>query len=285
MSVSAAPVTEMTLSVSALLALQRVVGVSMLPAHLRVRPQLLRVSDQQLSITAEEAEVLIAAGLLDEGGRPDSDAATVVRALASGDAEINVTLEARDRATTYVCLVRRHELFVSAVRCGDDVVIDAFTGLNEHQVTALVAELMDRYVFDSHDDDPADIDRWSGPMTPIHEALQSQETASRGWADSLGDLGVPRGVATTLFHSETSWLARAEIGAYLNHEGSRSDPDTIVRVAATGIGAVMTSFASDNNRQRWLTVEPYEPERMERLISSAIRSVPLAAWFSHSRTD
>lgn len=285
MAITDAPVTQMTLSVSALLALQRAVGVSMLPAHLRVRPQLLRISDQELSMTSVEREVLTDAGLLDEGGRPDPDAATVLRALASSDAEINATLQARDRLVTYVCLVRRNELFVSAARCGDEVVIDVYTGLTEQQVIGLFAELVDRYLFDAHDDEPAEIDRWSGPMSPIHDTLQSQDGPQRSWADALGDLGVPRGVATTLFHSETSWLVRAEIAAYLNHEGSRSDPDTIVRVSVTEVGAVMTSFASDTNRQRWLTVEPFEPARMERLIVSAVRSVPLSAWFTHSRTD
>lgn len=281
----AAPVAQMTLSVSALLAVQRAVGVSMLPAHLRIRPQLLRVCDRQLPVSDGEQGPLVAAGLLDEFGRPDPDVTTVVRALASGDAEINLTLDARERATTYVCVVRRHELFVSAARCGDEVVIDAYTGLTESQVGALLAELVDRYVFEVYEDEPAEIDRWTGPMTPIYEALCSPATTQRGWASLLGDLGVPAAVATTLFHSETSWLARAEVGAYLNHEGSRSDPDTVVRVSATEMGAVMTSFASDNNRQRWLTVEPFDPERMERLILSAIRSVPLSAWFSHSRTD
>lgn len=289
MGVSAVPLSQITMSVSALLALQRVLGISMLPAHLGIRPQLTRLGvDIVLEITDHEREVLAGAGgpdvgLIDAAGVPNPDVAVIMRALAAPDAEINVTLGAPERQDTFVCLIRCNELFVSAARCGDEVVIDAYSGWDERHVVSQLAATVEDYVFATASDDPAPIERGQFQLNVVYDALTS--TAADEWTETLSAKGIPRSVARMLHRGETACLGRAEVAAYLNHEGVRSDPDTIVRLTATDVGAMMTSFASDNNRTRWLTVEPYEPDRLETLIIKAIRSVPQSAWFTHCRSD
>lgn len=290
MPASTVSLAQVTLSVSALLALQRVLELSMLPAHLGIRPQLWRLgADVRLEITAQEREVLRAAGdpgglwLLDAADRVHPDVKVIVRALGAPDAEIDLTLGAPGRRDTFMCLVRSRELYVSAARCGDEVVIDAYSGWREGEVVSALAETMEGYVFDDVDDEPAPIARGSYPLHEVHQAMTS--TSAQDWTETLTAHGMPRSVARMLKRSETACLGRAEVAAYLNHEGGRSDPDTIVRLSATDAGALMTSFASDNNRTRWLAVEPYDPDRLRRLIIEAIRSVPRSAWFTHSRSD
>lgn len=273
---------ELTLSVSALLAVQQVADTAVLPAHLRIRPQLTRIADNVVPITDEEREVLTAAGVL-SGDVLDPDVVTMVRSLAAPDAEINLTLAAKGRADTYFCLARSHELVVSAARCGDDVVMDAYVGLSEQEVIDLLAATVTGYCFGGEEGQGARVDRCEFQLTPVYDTLCSEEPAS--WVDALQTQGVSRSVGSILLRSETDMLARAEVAAYLNHEGGRSDPDSILRLTTMSDGAIMTSFVSDNNRTRWLTVEPYDPLRLERAIRDAVRSVPESAWFTHCRTD
>lgn len=274
---------ELSFSVSALLAFQRVAGISMLPVHLRIRPQLLRISDTDLTISDEEEETLTRAGLLTASG-PEPDALMMVRALAFPDAEINLTLAAAGRSDTYVCVARRHELLVVAARCGDDVTIDAYTGVGEPELVGMLADTIRAYLFDGDDTGVGGpLERVTFPLDPIHETLCAEEP--QRWVTVLHERGIPRQLASLLYRCEVDLQGRAEVAAYLNHEGARSEPDTIVRLTTIPDGAILTSFASDNNDRRWLTVEPYESPRLERIILSAIRSVPQAAWFTHNRTD
>lgn len=279
---SSTALAEMTFTVSGLLAFQRLAQVSMLPAHLRIRPQLLALSIQELEITAEEHDVLLAAGLLGPSG-PNADAVTSLRALASPDAEINVTLGGAERADTYICLVRRHQLYVAAVRCGEDVTIDAYTHLNEGDVIDLIAQTLRQYMFGGEEAGGLGIERCEFPMHDVHTTMTSEKPEN--WPTSLAALGMSRDIATALLRSETELVTRAEVAAYLNHEVVRSNPDTILRVTSLSDGALMTSFATDNNQRRWLTVEDYHPDRFDRAIREAIKSVPGGNWFTHSRSD
>lgn len=274
--------TEMTFTVSALLAFQRLAHVSMLPAHLRIRPQLLSISDQDLGIEPEEQDVLADAGLIGAGG-PNSDAVTALRALASPDSEINVTLGGTDRADTFICLARRHQLFIAAARCGDDVTIDAYTHLEPSDVVALLSETVRQYMFAGQEMAGVGVDRCEFPMHDVHSAMVSEDPSN--WVATLASQGMSREVASVLLRSETELVTRAEVAAYLNHDVVRSNPDTILRVTALPEGALMTSFATDNNERRWLTVEDYHPQRLNRAILGALNSVPGAAWFTHSRSD
>lgn len=270
------------MSVSALLALQQVADLAFLPAHLRIRPQLTRISEHRVQISDEEREVLTASGCLD-GDQLDGDVLTMLRALAAPDAEINVTLGARGRDDTYYCLARSHELVVAAARCGDDVIMDAYVGLNEAQIIELLTQMITEYCFGSDEGQGARVDRTRFQLGPVYETMCSEHPSE--WVDALQVQGVSRALGSVLLRSETEMLARAEVAAYLNHEGGRSDPDTIVRLTTMADGAIMTSFVSDNNATRWLMVEPYEPKGLERFIRSAVRSVPQSAWFTHCRTD
>jgi len=272
----------MTFTVNGLLAFQRLAHIAMLPAHLRIRPQLLHIADQEVPLSPEEHDVLTEAGLLTVNGA-DPDAATVLRALAHPDAEVNLTLGGKDRAETYICLARRHQLFVAAARCGEEVTVDAFTHWDENRVVAMLSDTVRAYVFDGGEGSGLGLDRAEFPLDRLHSAMCAEEPAK--WPVTLQSLGVSRQLATVLVRSETELLRRAEIAAYLNHEVARSNPDTIVRVTSLSSGALMTSFASDNNGQRWLTVEDYESARLDRAILAALRSVPGNAWFSHSRSD
>ncbi|MBU8817536.1 hypothetical protein EB74_30050 [Mycobacterium sp. SWH-M5] len=278
--------TELTFTVSALLAFQRLASITTLPAHLRIRPQLLKVSDTELDITDAERETLESAELLTEAGL-DPDALVMLRALSSPDTEINLTLGARERLETYVVLARRHHLLVAATRCGDDVTIDAYTHVTEAQIVTMITETIRHYVFGAQGDDAVrpTIERVMFPLSAVYDTLCSEQPQE--WKSALEAIGVPRSVAGVLHRSETELVARAEVAAYLNHEGGRSQPDTIARLTTMGDGqeAIITSFSSDNNARRWLTVEPYDAARLERVILGAIRSVPDSAWFTHSRTD
>jgi hypothetical protein len=277
-----AAVSELTFSVSALLAFQRLAEIAILPAHLRIRPQLLQISDTTVPISDEEHEILTAAGLLTAEG-PDADAVMILRALSSPDSEINVTLGAPGRADTYVCLARRHQLLISAARCVDDVTIDAYTMVNESELVGVVADTVRSYLFGKDPGEGAAVERTSFPLSMVYDTMCAEDPID--WAASLQAQGIPRALAAVLYRSEVSMDGRAEVAAYLNHEGVRSAPDTVLRVTSMPDGAIMTSFASDNNQQRWLTVEPYESGRLERAIAEAIRSVPGESWFTHSRTD
>ncbi|ART74356.1 hypothetical protein BTO20_37695 (plasmid) [Mycobacterium dioxanotrophicus] len=273
---------ELTLTVSALLAVQQVADIAILPAHLRIRPQLTRISNQRMRITDEERDVLTAAGVL-RGDELDPDVVTMVRSLTAPDAEINLTLAGKDRADTYYCLARSHELVVAAARCGDDVVMDAYVGLSESDVVSLLAATIDGYCFGEEEGRGLAIDSAEFQLTPVYDTLCRE--APSLWVDALQAQGVSRSLGSVLLRSETDLLARAEVAAYLNHEGGRSNPDSIVRVTSMSDGAIMTSFVSDNNATRWLRVESYEPSHMKRTIRGAIRSVPESSWFTHCRTD
>lgn len=277
--------TQIDVSVSALLAFQRLAEISRLPEHLRIRPQLISVGDSALPITDDEHEALVAGGLFSPVEGIDPEAGLILRALNSCDSEINLTLGMRDRMDTFVVFVRRNNLYVSAIRCGDEVTIDAFTHLGETEVVGLLADTIRPYLFCESDGEgegyPFEAGRF--PMATLAETMADNDP--QDWIKELGRHGVPPAVAGVLLDAETNMSGRVEVAAYLNQEGGKIPPDTIVRVTNTASGAVMTSFASDNNRRSWLTVEPYAAGGLERLILSAIRSVPGAGWFSHSRTD
>ncbi|ETZ55242.1 hypothetical protein L838_0898 [Mycobacterium avium MAV_120709_2344] len=61
----ATTVTQLSLSVWRCWRFSGCAGISMLPAHLRIRPQLVRVAGQDLPVTDEEHAVLVDAGLYD----------------------------------------------------------------------------------------------------------------------------------------------------------------------------------------------------------------------------
>lgn len=277
--------TQINLSVSALLAFQRLAEISRLPEHLRIRPQLISVGDTTLPITDDEYEALVAGGLLSPAEGVDPEALTILRALNACDSEINVTLALRDRMDTFVVFVRRNNLFVSAIRCGDEVTIDAFTHLGEPDVVGLLADTIRPYLFAESNGEgegyPFEAGRF--PMATLAQTMA--DTDPQDWVKELGRHGVPAAIAGVLLDAETNMTGRVEVAAYLNQEGGKIPPDTIVRVTNTLSGALMTSFASDNNGRSWLTVEPYESAGLERLIVGAIRSVPGVAWFTHNRTD
>ncbi|WP_454793838.1 ESX secretion-associated protein EspG [Mycolicibacterium lutetiense] len=267
---------------SAVLAIQQVADLAMLPAHLRIRPQLTRISASRVQISDEEREVLTASGYLN-GEELDTDVLTMLRALAAPDAEINLTLASQGRADTYYVLARSHELVVAAARCGQDVVMDAYVGVDEAQVIDLLTQTITGYCFGADEGLGAAIDRTRFRLNPVYDAMCSEVPSE--WVDALQTQGISRALGSVLLRSETDMLARAEVAAYLNHEGGRSEPDSIVRLTTMSDGAIMTSFVSDNNATRWLTVEPYESQALERSIRGAVRSVPESAWFTHCRTD
>lgn len=245
----ATTVTQLSLSVSALLAFQRLAGISMLPAHLRIRPQLVRVAGQDLPVTDEEHAVLVDAGLYD-GTEVDPDAATMIRALVSPDAELDMTLGAPGRDDTYVCLVRRHRLLVAAMRCADEVTIDAYLGYNEHDLTTLLADTVRGYLFGPDGEvTSAPIPRTRFCAADAQAAMSEAETfeSSLTFATKLKTHGVPEVVAEALYRAELQPLGRAEVSAYLNHEGARSEPDNIVQITNCAAGAVMTMCARDSN--------------------------------------
>lgn len=277
--------TQISMTVSALLAFQRLAEISRLPAHLRIRPQLLLVGDRPMPITDDEQEALIAGGLLSPAEGIDQEAVTVLRALNACDAEINLTLARAGLMDTFAVLARRNNLFVSAIRCGDEVTIDAFTHLSEPDVVGLLADTIVGYLFMDTDGEGESypFERGRFPMNTVANTMA--DTAPEDWVRELGRHGVPAAIAGVLLDAETNMTGRIEVAAYLSQEGGRIAPDTIGRVTNTTSGALMTSFASDNNQRSWLTVEPYDRGGLERLILGAIRSVPGAAWFDHKRTD
>lgn len=277
--------TQISMTVSALLAFQRLAEISRLPAHLRIRPQLLLVGDRPMPITDDEQEALIAGGLLSPAEGIDQEAVTVLRALNACDAEINLTLARAGLMDTFAVLARRNNLFVSAIRCGDEVTIDAFTHLSEPDVVGLLADTIVGYLFMDTDGEGESypFERGRFPMNTVANTMA--DTAPEDWVRELGRHGVPAAIAGVLLDAETNMTGRIEVAAYLSQEGGRIAPDTIGRVTNTTSGALMTSFASDNNQRSWLTVEPYDRGGLERLILGTIRSVPGAAWFDHKRTD
>lgn len=280
-------VTQVTMSVSALLAFQRLAEISFLPAQLRIRPTLLTVADQTLPITAAERQVLTEAGLL-TGGTLDAEMVTILRALVYGDTEIDMTLGAPGRADTFVCLVRRSRLLVSAIRCGDDVTLDAYVDVAENAVIALLASTIRSYLFgDDGEAAPARIPQVRFAAGDVVAAMTAADVfdGSLTFYEAVKPFGVPESVSDVLYQAEKSPLGRAEVSAYLSHEGARSGPDTIVQITNCAAGAVMTSCRSDNTGGRWITAEPYDHDELERRIATAIRSVPGAAWFTHCRTD
>lgn len=282
-----AAVAQVTLSVSSLLALQRLTGVTMLPAHLRIRPQLLRMADRDLPVSAEERQVLSDAGLLD-GNVVDPDAVTMLRALVSPDAEITMTLAAPGLDDTYVSLIRRSELVVAAIRCDDSVTIDAYMNFHERDVVAVLASTIRSYLFGP--DSQGVAARIPATRFPADAAVAAMSTAgvfegSMTFYEALKPHGVPELVADALYRAEKNPLGRAQVCAYIAHEGTRSSSEIIVQVTNTSTGALMTSCSLDNNLQRWITAEPYDDDELERRISAAIRSVPASSWFTHCRTD
>lgn len=280
----AAAVVEMTVSTAALLAFQGVAGIEMLPPHLRIRPRLVTVGDQEVPVSAEEREALTAAGILRDG-EPDRDAILLLRSLAYPDTELNITLGAADRPETFVCLARSRQLVAAAARCGDEVTIDAYVGLDEDALVELVASTFERYLFadDEARDHAVTIDGATVRLGEVYDVMCRDEPDQ--WTPALRRAGVPADVAAALWRCETDMVRRGEVVAYINHENGRTAGDSIVRATTTPQDAVLTSFASDSIGDRWLTVEPYETARMKRFILATIRSVPDRAWFTHARTD
>jgi len=278
-----AAVVEMTVSTAALLALQGVAGVGVLPPHLRIRPRLITVGDQEVQVSAEERDALTEAGLLREG-EPDRDAILLLRSLAYPDAELNITLGGADRPDTFVCLARSQQLVAAAARCGDEVTIDAYVGLDEAALVELVTTTFERYLFDTDEHDFTNtMDGATVRLGEVYDVMCRDEPQQ--WTPALRRVGVPADVAAALRRCETDTLRRGEVAAYINHENGRTAGESIVRATTTPQEAVLTSFASDNIGDRWLTVEPYETTRIKRFIVAAIRSVPDKAWFTHCRTD
>lgn len=282
-----AAVVQMSVSVSALLAFQRVAEVTMLPAQLHIRPQLLTMADRRLSISDDERRVLTEAKMLD-GDVPNEDAVTLLHALVSPDAEINLTLGAPGRHDTYVSLARRNELLVSAIRCNDDVTIDAYMSFQERDVISLLASTIRNYLFGPEEDGvPANIVQTRFSADDVVAAMCSEGAfeGSLTFYSAVKPHGVPESVADVLYLGEKAPFGRVYLAAFLCHEGTRSDPEVTVMVTNTSAGAVMTVVSLDNNGTRWVTAEPYDAAELERRIAAAIRSVPAAAWFTHCRTD
>lgn len=279
-----AAVVEMTVSTQALLAFQGIAGIEMLPPHLRIRPRLVTVGDQEVPVSAEEREALTTAGILRDG-EPDRDAILLLRSLAYPDAELNITLGAHDRPDTFVCLARSRQLVAAAARCGDEVTIDAYVGLDEAALVDLVSRTFEAYLFDT-DESPNPTSTIEGATVRLGQVYDIMcRDEPQQWTPALRRAGVPADVAAALRRCETDTVRRGEVAAYINHENGRTAGESIVRATTTPQEAVLTSFATDNIGDRWLTVEPYDTARIKRFILATIRSVPDKSWFIHARSD
>lgn len=275
-------VLELDFSISALNALQKVLDLPVLRGQLHLQPQL---NATLVPLTDAEREFLVEKGFLVDG-QVDTDVAAVLRMLATPDTEIELTISRPGFKDTFVSIVRRGEYIITAVfRGGDKVFIDTYEGrAAEQEVTTLAAHTIRAELFPEGDDGVAA--KIQDAIIPLNDlgAVMS-EFNPEDWRHELSRLGIPAEAAEILHEGEVSNKGRAEFSAYLNHENGRTKPDTILRVTLSSSGAVMTSFATDANRKRWLTVEPYSSSVLDRRVLSAIRSVPDHAWFTHKRTD
>lgn len=275
-------VLELEFSVSALHALQKVLDLPVLRGQLHLQPQL---NETIVPLTEAEHNFLVEKGFLVDGAI-DPEVAAVLRILATPDAEIELTLTRPGFKDSFVSIVRRGELIITAsFRGGDMVYIDAYEGrATEEDVTILAVDTIRSQMFPAGDDGVgAD---FQDAIVPLNDLVAvSSQFNPEDWGREFGRLGIPADAADIMHEGEVSNEGRAEFSAYLNHENGRTPPDTVLRVTLSPSGAHITSFATDQNRKRWLTVEPYSPSVLDRRVLSALRSVPDRVWMTHDRGD
>lgn len=275
-------VLELEFSVSALHALQKVLDLPVLRGQLHLQPQL---NETIVPLTDAERNFLVEKGFMIDGVI-DPEVASVLRILATPDAEIELTLTRPGFKDSFVSIVRRGELIITACfRGGDMVYIDAYEGrATEQDVTILAVDTIRAELFPDGDDGVgADFQDAIIALNDLVAGLNAFNPED--WRREFSRLGIPADAASIMHEGEVSNQGRAEFSAYLNHENGRTAPDTVLRVTLSPSGAQMTSFATDHNRKRWLTVEPYSASVLERRVLSALRAVPDRAWMTHKRTD
>ncbi|MDM2164734.1 ESX secretion-associated protein EspG [Mycobacteroides abscessus] len=269
---------QQTYTVGALLAAQRLLRISSLPAFLKIRPQQLGgelTSGEWAAL--EKGRVVIA-------GEVDPELEVILRALARPDAEVRVKLEYRERLDTRMVISRSNRLVVVATLCGDEINIDPYTDVTTaEQIGREIAGQVAGYMFATKE--PRGV-RISPTLVSATAALGGLAGADReNWRTSLTDAGIAADAAEVLNEMEAAPLARAEISAALCQVNAYGDSDSVVRVVDTALGAGMTSFTSDNNGQVWVRVEPYDARILPNLIAACIQGVPHSGWFTHQRHE
>ena len=279
-----APAIGLTLSTSALLALQGMVDVEQVSHHLRVRPRLVRVVGERVGASAAEREALAQAGLLTAAGAVDENVAAVVTALSEADAEVNVTLVAADRAETRLVVARQHRLVVVAARCAEEVVIDAWAAMSLDGIAEQITATIDAVVGAQLGEQCAGSFEGSTFGVGDVRAAMSDSPVEQ-WQPRLRAAGVPAPVAALLQRCETDLVARAEVSTHVNQFGGVLPGDVVMRATATPAEAVLTSVSTPGRGPALLTVEPYSLTDVNRLVVNVMRSVPGKGWDRHSRCD
>ncbi len=278
MSAPTSALPQQTYKVSDVLALQKLLRISLLPAHLAIRAVLLvgDISD------AERDSLTRGHALL--AGEVDPEVAVIMRALVHADTEIQMTLGATGRMDTRIVIARSNKLIVIASHCGDDVTIDAYLNVNTSaDLARLILATAHPYMFG--DNVPSVLPFRTAHIPAAATFRTLNEYAHTEWVENLNYAGVPADIAGYLHDSETNLKARVEVAAALCREGSYIHGSSVLRATAISGGGILTSVVIDNGGNASLRVDPYDLDTFEQLIVSTIDTVGGGIWFAHRRTD
>ncbi|MCU1643409.1 MAG: secretion-associated protein EspG [Nocardia sp.] len=260
-----------TLTNDSVIALAAQLGVQTLPLVLSVGPQ--QDSYRDLALAQEQARAeLIAGHVLDSRGDVDPGVATALFVLAQPDRELAVRIVASE-GQVRVCLARRGEEHVLAVRRGDSVEIRSTWSDGS-------GESLARPILDALGPcPPADVASFSALSTDLAERFDTAMT-SEDYASTVYSLGVADTDATAYGLALSSCHSYAEVVAYAYADGITDRSPGAVVVYDTARGRIVAAPGVAPDQQVWSTLTPGTEHRIAQAMSALIEQLPGGRWLS-----
>ncbi|WP_327143754.1 ESX secretion-associated protein EspG [Nocardia sp. NBC_01327] len=258
-----------TLTNDSVVTLAAQLGVQTLPLVLSVGPQ--QDSYDELALAHEQARAeLLAARVLDPRGDVEPGIATALFVLAQPDRELAVRIFTGD-GQVRVCLARRGEEHVLAVRRGDSIEIRSLW--SDGSGESLARPVLD--ALGPHP--PADVASFSALSSDLAERFDTAMT-SEDYASSVYSLGVPDTDATLYGLALSSCHSYAEAVAYAYADGVTDRSPGAVVVYDTARGRIVAAPGVAPDQQVWSTLTPGSDHRVAQAIAGLIESLPGGRW-------
>ncbi|MFB7721513.1 MULTISPECIES: ESX secretion-associated protein EspG [unclassified Nocardia] len=260
-----------TLTNDSVMALAAELGVQTLPLVLSIAPQ--QDSHREWNEGQARARDDLRRGrIIDNHGDVESGMATALFVLAQPDRELAARIYTAN-GQIRVCLARRGEESVLAVRRGDDLDIRSiWTNDSGDSLARPVLEALGAFP-------PADVASFSAPAAELSERFDNART-SEDFASAVYSLGVADTDATVYGLALASCHAYAEVVAYAYADGVTDRSPGAVVVYDTARGRIVAAPGVAPDQQVWSTLTPGTDHRVAQAISGLIDMLPGGRWLS-----
>lgn len=277
---------ELTTTASGIWVLQALLGVETMPVALRLRPYIPSIDsgptvmtvagERPLTETAEYAS-LVAAGVIDSGGRIDDAVRDWMTVVGRPEREVLVVIRrpgpdagdtpAVEERTMAVC--RRGRWLAMIARSGDDVVL---APVGETPSTDQQTDLIcDTVLYACGEAEPAVMDGLNVSTGALQGALAATDHEDR-WAVStaLTRLGLsPDQVAVLVAGTRLDESAMAVVSV-IDHGATQQVHPTVLTVVDSEHGRVSVTYSTGPDGSSWTSIWPTTPAALRHDLAQLL---------------